>query len=218
MALKQIDIGAELSKGWNVFKLNMGVLIVAGVIATLLTLVTCLVLSGPLSAGLFLVVRRLIQNDPVKPQAGDVFKGLDYFLQSFLLMLACFVVSLVCSLVLGIVPILGQLASIVLSLALNSLMMWALMFVAYEKRTAMEAVKKAVASLKAGEFTVPLLFGVLASLVSNVGMLACGVGVFFTIPIGYCMMACCYQTLYGDEAQVIEPEVAPTPPPDDLRL
>ncbi len=217
MALKQIDIGAELSKGWNVFKLNMGVLVVAGVIATLVTLVTCLVLSGPLSAGLFLVIRRLIQNDPVKPQAGDVFKGLDYFLQSFLLMLFCFVVSLVCSLVLGIVPILGQLVSIALSLALNSLMMWSLMFVAYEKRTAVEAVKKAVASLKAGEFTVPLLFGALASLISHAGMFVCGVGVFFTIPIGYCMMACCYQTLYGDEAQRTEPEAVP-PPPDDLRL
>jgi len=218
MALKQIDIGAELSKGWNLFKLNMGVLIVAGVIATLVTLVTCLVLSGPLSAGLFLIVRRLIQNDPVKPQAGDVFKGLDYFLQAFLLMLACFVVSLVCSLVLGIVPILGQLASIVLSLALGSAMMWAMMFVVYEKMTAVDAVKKVFASLKTGEFTMPLLFGALASLVSNAGVFACGVGVFFTIPLGYCMMACCYQTLYGDEAQLSEPEVVPPPPPDDLRL
>lgn len=215
--MKQIDIGAELEKGWNLFKPNMSILILAGLICSLVSLVTCLVLAGPLSAGLFLIVRRLLENDPVKPQAGDVFKGLDLFVQALLVLLICVVGSMLISTVLAVIPILGQLAGMAVSLAVSSVTMWAMMFVAYEKRTATDALKKVFIALKTGEFTMPLLFGIVASLIANLGVIACGVGVFFTIPLGYCMMACCYQTLYGDETQVIEPEVIP-PPPADLRL
>ncbi len=215
--MKQIDIGAELEKGWNLFKPNMSILILAGLICSLVSVVTCSVLAGPLSAGLFLIVRRLLENDPVKPQAGDVFKGLDLFVQALLVLLICVAGYMLISTVLSVIPILGQLACVAVSLAVCSVMMWAMMFVAYEKRTATEALKKVFAALQTGEFTMPFLFGVVASLISSLGLIACGVGVFFTMPIGYCMMACCYQTLYGDEAQLIEPEVIP-PPPADLRL
>ena len=65
MPLTKIDIGAELGKGWRLFQPNMGLLIVAGVIATVVSVITCGLLGGPLMAGMLLVVRRLIQNDPV---------------------------------------------------------------------------------------------------------------------------------------------------------
>lgn len=215
--MKQIDIGVEMGKGWNLFKPNMGILIVAGLISALISLVTCMILAGPLSAGLFLIVRRLLQNDPVKPEAGDVFKGLDLFVQAFLVILICVACSMLFSLVLAIIPVLGQLAGMAVSLAAGSVTLWAMMFVAYEKVTAIDALKKVIVALKAGEFTTPFLFGIIAGLISNLGALACGVGVFFTFPLAYCMMACCYQTLYGEEAQVIEPDVIP-PPSDDMRL
>jgi len=215
--MKQIDIGAELEKGWNLFKPNMGILIVAGLIDTLVSVVTCLILAGPLSAGIFLIVRRLLENDPAKPQAGDVFKGLDLFVQALLVFLITMVCSMLISLVLTRIPVFGNLAGMALSLAVSSVMMWAMMFVAYEKRTATDALKKVFDALKTGEFTMPFIFGVIASLIANLGIFACGVGVFFTMPFAYCMMACCYQTLYGDEAYVIEPQVIP-PPPADLRL
>lgn len=215
--MKQIDIGAELEKGWNLFKPNMGLLIVAGFIASLVSVATCLILAGPLSAGIFLVVRRLLQNDPVKPQAGDVFKGLDLFVQALLVFLISMAGSMLISMVLRVIPFFGPLAGMAFSLAVSSAMMWAMIFVAYERRTATDALKRVFDALKTGAFTTPFLFGIIASLISNLGLIACGVGVFFTMPLGYCMMACCYQTLYGDGEQVIEPEVIP-PPPADLRL
>jgi hypothetical protein len=205
MALRTIDIGAELGNGWRLFQANMGTLVLAGVIATVVSAVTCGILGGPLAAGMFLVVRRLLKNDPVKPQAGDVFKGLDFFVQSLLLV----IFAVVAGCILAWIPVVGQLAGI----AIGAVMMWALAFVAYQKLTAVDALKKVFEHTKNGEFTVPLLFAVIASLISGLGVLACGVGIFFTIPLAYCMMACCYESLFGGEPEVVEPiDIQPPPP------
>ena len=212
MALKKIDIGAELQRGWNLFKPNMSVLIVAGLIAAVVSSITVAILAGPMTAGLFLVVRRLLQNDPAKPQAGDVFKGLDFFLQSLILVVICLVIGSV----LAMVPVLGQIAG----LLIGAVMWWGLLFVTYEKLTAIDALKKLFELLKTGEFTLPLVFAVIVNLIAGLGIIACCVGVFFTVPLAYCMMACCYQTLFGEESgAVIDAEVVqPPPPPADLRL
>jgi hypothetical protein len=205
MPLKKIDIGADIGEGWRLFQANMGTLVLAGVIATVISAVTCGILSGALGAGMFLVIRRLLKNDPVKPQAGDVFKGLDVFVQSLLLI----VLATVASLILCFIPVIGQVAS----LAVGAVLMWALMFVAYQKLTAVDALKKVFEYTKSGEFTLPLLFAVIASLIAGLGVVACGVGVFFTIPLAYCMLASCYETLFGGEPEVIVPVSAETPPP-----
>jgi len=85
-------------------------------------------LSGPMTVGFFLVIQRLIKNDPVKPQAGDIFKGFDFFVQSLLL----FIILLALGFLLGIIPVVGQ----IVGFLLGSLMMWGMMFVAYEKLSA----------------------------------------------------------------------------------
>lgn len=223
MADKQIDIGAELGKGWELYKANMGLLMVAALIGMVVSGLTCGVLGGPMSAGVFLIARRLIQKDPVKPQAGDVFKGFDYFLQAFLVFILLGVASAVLSMVLNVIPVLGQLASMVVSLFAGSVMMWALMFVVHQKLTAVDAIKKIFEGLKSGSLMMPLVFGVIACFLSGLGLLACVVGFIFTAPFSYCCLASAYETLYGDgsgdgisEANVVEPEVMP--PASDLRL
>ncbi len=209
MPLTKIDIGAELGKGWRLFQPNMGLLIVAGVIATVVSVITCGLLGGPLMAGMLLVVRRLIQNDPVKPQAGDVFKGLDYFVQSLILVVLCMAVTFL----LAMIPVIGQLAGVVVS----AVLMWGLVFVTYQKLSAIDALKKIFEYLKTGEFTLPLVFGIIAGIISSLGAVACLVGLVFTLPLGYCMMACCYETLFGSAPEVVEP-AKDVPPPSDLRL
>lgn len=212
MALNKIDIGAELKRGWELFQPNMGLLIVAGLIVAIVSSITIGILAGPMTAGMFLVVRRLLQNDPVKPQAGDVFKGLDFFVQSLILVVICVAVAAL----LAWVPVLGQIAGLLIGAAL----WWGLLFVTFEKLSAIDALKKLFELLKTGEFTLPLVFGVIVNLVSGLGFFACCVGVFFTVPLAYCMMVCCYQTLFGEQAGgVVDAEVVQEPPPpSDLRL
>ncbi len=108
---------------------------------------------------------------------------------------------------LAMIPVLGQLAG----LFVGAVLMWAMMFVAFRQLTAVDAIKKVFAHLKNGEFTMPLLFAVLASLVAGAGVIACCIGVFFTIPIGYSMLVCGYETVFGSEADAVVVE----PPPVD---
>ena len=196
MALQKIDIGVEMKKGWELYRANMGVLIPAGVIAYIVSSITGGVLAGPLMAGMYLIIQRLLKNDPVKPQAGDVFKGFDVFVHAFLVFLALVPVFAVCW-----IPVIGQ---VILLVALP-VVMWAHILVTYQKLSAIDAIKKVIEYTKNGEFTIPLLFALLASLISGLGSAVCVVGIFFTIPIGYCMMANCYETLFGGEPEVIDP-------------
>lgn len=192
MTLKKLDIADEMRKGWALFQPNMGLLIIAGLIATLLSAVTCGILSGPLAAGMFILVRRVIKNDPVKPQAGDIFKGFDFFAQALLVSVIC----LVAIVLLSMIPVLGQLAGLVVS----AVMMWAMLFVVHQNMKAFDAFKKVLGYVQTGEFTMPLIFAILTCVVSGLGVIACGIGVFFTIPLSYCMLACAYETLFGDAA------------------
>jgi len=212
MTGKQLDIGCEFGRGWALFKQNMGTLIIASLIGTVLSLATCAVLAGPMTAGVLLMVRRLMLNDPVKPEAGDVLKGFDYFLQTFLYCLMFIVALCGVSLVLQVITGLGLLASLVLSLFAEAGLLWGLMFVVYEKMTAVDALKRLVNGVASGELIMPLVLGLLTGLLNRAGGVACLVGALFTIPLGYCVLVSAYDALYGSRPDAPEfPEVLPRP-------
>lgn len=191
MALKKMDISNEVKRGWALFKPNMALLIVAGLLASVVGALTCGLLSAPLLAGVFMIIARLQAQDTTAPTAGDVFKGFELFLPSLLLMVIVFVLGAV----VGWIPIVGQLVSLVV----GSVLFWGLMFVAYQKLSAVEALKKVWQLTKSGEFTMPLVLGIVANLVSALGVLACVIGVLFTFPLSLCIMATAYQTLFGED-------------------
>ena len=205
MALRKIDIGNEMKRGWQLFQPNMGLLILASVIACVVSGITFGILGGPLMVGLLLVIRRLSKNDVTKPQAGDVFKGLDFFVQALLVLILSFVANCI----LAFIPVVGQLAALIV----GAVSMWAFAFVAFQKLTAIDAIKKIIEHTKNGEFTMPLLFAIIVSIISGLGVIACGIGIFFTLPLGYCMLVSCYETLFGDEPEVIDPISIQPPPP-----
>jgi hypothetical protein len=198
MAAK-FDFGTEMSNGFNLFKENMGLLILASFLASLLGLLTCTVLMGPLYIGVLLIIARLMKKDGSTPQVGDIFKGFDFFLNSFLFWL----IFMVCNTVLAFIPVIGTL----LSMALGTLLWWGFMFIAYENLTAIDAVKKVIDETTSGNFFNQLLFALVANLIAGAGILLCGVGAFFTVPISYCMMVCCYQATYGNKSAIPDPSV-----------
>ncbi len=219
MTVRRIEIGTEVGKGWRLFKANMGVLIFGGILATMISAITCGLLTGPLMVGMLLIARRLLKGDPDRPQAGDVFRGLDFFIQTLLLL----VITAIAVLVLGrLLMSMGRIPIIIgwlIDLVVYAVVMWALVFVAYEKATAIDAIKKVFTLIKSGSFTVPLLFAMVAGFLGSLGLAVCVVGGFFTMPLTYCLMACCYDTLFGDGPEVIDLISAQTPPPPpDLRL
>lgn len=75
---RTIDLGAAFKHGWGLFIKDVVHLIIATVVATLLSIVTIGVLAGPLYAGLYQMVLARVKEGK-QPHWDDVFAGLDRF-------------------------------------------------------------------------------------------------------------------------------------------
>ena len=78
LARPRLDVGLSIKGGWNAFTADIVPLLVGGLIAGLLSIVTLGILAGPLFAGLYnMVVGRIRDGRPA--QIGDVFSCMDRF-------------------------------------------------------------------------------------------------------------------------------------------
>jgi uncharacterized membrane protein YvlD (DUF360 family) len=77
-ARPRLDVGLTFKGGWNAFAADIVALIVGGLIACILTIVTLGILAGPLAAGLYsMVIGRVRDGRPAR--IGDVFSCMDRF-------------------------------------------------------------------------------------------------------------------------------------------
>ncbi|NJM68680.1 MAG: hypothetical protein HC851_24955 [Acaryochloris sp. RU_4_1] len=176
------------------------------------------IISGPLLAGFYIVAFKLMKGQPV--EFGDFFKGFQntYFLPVFLtslvsslLMLICYLPGLIMvygsiiaaaatdsqpNVVLmgigGIILLIGLIGVVYLSVSY----VFAIPLVIGKKMQfwpAMESSRKLIGQKWLSFFA----FGVVLFLVYLAGAIACGIGIFFTIPICLCSMAAAYENIIG---------------------
>lgn len=205
MALPKIQIGEELGKGWAILKENMVLMILSVVVAALVGGLTCGLLTPVLMAGVLLNAKRLADNDSVKPEIGDLFKNFDLFVNTLLLVL----ILAIAGAILQIIPVVGQLIA---GLLIAPLMIWGLMFVAFERLSAIDAIKKLIELIKSGDFTMPLVLAFVSGLIAGLGSILCIVGVLVTAPLHFCVMVAAYNTLFAN-GDTTTPEDVPPPPP-----
>ena len=79
-----VKFGEWIEKGFNLYKENFGILVLASLIAVIVSAITVGVLAGPMAAGVLLVVFQLHDRKEPKPEVGTLLKGFDFFLNSFL--------------------------------------------------------------------------------------------------------------------------------------
>jgi len=204
MATK-VDIGKEVGRGWDLFKGNFGLLVQVNLLAMLVSSVSCGLLGGAMAAGNFLIVQRLLKNDPVKPQVGDLFKGFDYFLGTLLFGLPPFVFYIM-ERVAGLVmpPIVAIGFSLILGLVvfvIGPILQIGILYVALGKLSFTDACSKLFAEMSTGTFWMLFLTALIASFLSCLGVFACVIGMFFTLPVFACIIVCAYHSAYeGAEA------------------
>lgn len=216
----QVKFGEWIEKGFNLYKENFGVLVLASLIAFALTAVSVGVLAGPMMAGILLITLALFDKKEPKPEVGDVFKGFGYFLDSFLFILLWGVGVLVVSLILAIVPCIGQLASLFLIYAVQTFLVFG-MFLIVDKQTdfwpaSMESINKVKPS-----FWPFLGLCIVAGLIGSIGAIACGIGVVLTVPIQACILTVAYRDVFGktdstvaiEESQPSDEGQGDVPPP-----
>jgi hypothetical protein len=191
-----VKMGEWIQQGFDVFKDNALVMIVAGLLAGVISGATGGILSGPMLGGLMLVALALVDKKEPKPDIGAVFKGFDFFLNTFLFWLVWCILTLIVIGVLNLIPVLRHILVPVALLVIKTLLVFALFLIVDRKMDFWPASMASINRVKENFF--PLLgFVLVVGIIAAAGLLACGVGIFVTAPLGVCCLAVAYRDVFG---------------------
>lgn len=182
---KPLDFGDVLTRAFELYKINMGLLILVHLVAGLLALVTFGILAGPLYAGVSIIMLNLYDQKEPKPVTGDLFKGFDYFLPAFLLFLVIAAVMILVSMVTG--PL-----STIAGLAVGTVTMFSYFLIVERKLDFWPAVVESFNMVKTN-FWVYLGLYVIGSIIAGLGLIACCIGVIVTAPYLSCVQVIAYR-------------------------
>jgi len=197
MQKAQVKFGEWIEKGFNLYKENFGTLVLASILAVVIGTVTIGILAGPMIAGLALVTLELLDRKQPKPDAGKVFKGFDYFLNSFLFVIVWGLAVLIGSVILGIIPVIGQLASIFLVYAAQAFLMFGIFLIVDRQKDFRTASMESINTVKTNFWP---FFGLsaIAGIIGSIGAIAFGIGIVFTIPVQGCILTVAYRDVFGE--------------------
>lgn len=180
--------------GFTLYRDNFTVLFLANLIAVILSIVTLGILAGPLFAGVIIITLQCIDKKETKPEVGDLFKGFEYFLDSFLLVLIVAAVSSIASFILVQIPVIGPILSWCASIAISTLVMFSLFLIVERKMNFMDASKTSINLVKTN-FLPFVAFFIVASFLAHIGVLACIIGILVTSPVYICLIAVAYRNV-----------------------
>lgn len=207
----QVKFGEWFEKGFDLYKSNLSILIVASLIVVILSGVTFGILAGPMLAGLLLITLGLFDKKEPKPEVGSLFKGFDYFLNSFLFVVVWGVALFVASIILSLVPCIGQLASLFAIFAAQALLMFGLFLIVDKQMAFWPATVESVNKVKSN-FWPFLGFSVVAGIIGSIGAIACGIGIALTLPIQACILTTAYREVFGATERPADVEAEQPPP------
>jgi len=206
METNRVKFSEWMEQSFNLYKEHFAALIVPSVIATVLSGVTAGILAGPMMAGMILLVLPLVDKQEQKPDINVLFKGFDYFAQTFLFVLVWGLIGLVLSLILQFLPPLSAIAVVVLF----TFLMFAPFLIVDQKMAFWPASLRSMQIVKANFW--PLLgYNFVTCVLGSIGGVLCFIGVCLTMPLGYFLLATAYREMLSAEAAA-EP-VAPPPEP-----
>ena len=192
----EVKFGEWFEKGFNLYKENIVTLILASLIALVISAVTVGILAGPMLAGIILITLNFFDKKEPQPQVGSVFKGFDYFLNALLFVIVWGVAVLVVSFILALIPCIGQLASLFLIYAVQTFLMFGLFLIVDKKMEFWPASMESVSVVKTN-FWPFLGLSVVASIIGSIGAIACGLGMAITAPIQVCILTVAYRDAFS---------------------
>ncbi len=192
-----LDLGQTFSRGFEIFKKNLGCFVLYTLVLMIIFIVLGafpdrlrpaasginLVISAPLMAGFFIVAFKLIKGQSTT--FGDFFRGFDRFVPLFL-----------ANLVMSIFIAIGFLLLIIPGIYLAVSYLFTIPLIVERKFDFWEAMESSRRLITKNWFT---FFGlaILLFLLNLGGLLLLGLGVLFTLPITYCVMAAAYESVVG---------------------
>jgi hypothetical protein len=200
-----VKLGKWIEEGFNLYKKSFGTLVLASVIALVLSAITIGILTGPMIAGLIIVALQFLRKEEPRPDAGRVFRGFNYFLNSFLFMVIWGLAILMGSFILALFPVIGQLLSLFFAYSAQAFLMFGLYLIVDQQMNFWPASLESIQTVKTN-FWPFLGLSAIASIIGSIGALAFGIGIVLTIPIQVCILAVAYQEIFGVTGQSSTPE------------
>ena len=194
-----VTIEQWFTEGWKLYKRHPITFFFAGLLGALFCIPPAfLFFAGPLYAGLYYMALKAMRGE--KPRVRDIFKGFHRYWGALFL----WWLSLIALIVLGpttvglVVPLLWAISMLAFPLLIDE--------------------RKGVGSAFGTAFTVVLtwkncarfwLYGLIVPLVSCLGVLGFGFGLFITVPLAVCVQVIAYRDMFKPEEafqqEVLEP-------------
>lgn len=175
----KLDFGKALSDAFGLLKGNLCLLIVTGLLSVLVSSF-CFLLGGAMMMGMFFICDRLVTGEATKPQIGDLFKGFSFFVPGLVLQLFGCLGVIACYIGIFItmpVAVIGMLRIIDKGVTIG------------------EAIKFGFDLIFKQKQWMFILLLIVAGILSSLGIILCGVGMFVTLPLYYLILACGYRQL-----------------------
>ena len=203
----KVRFGKWIEEGFNLYKNNFGTLVLAAIIALVLSTVTVGLLAGPMIAGLVIMTLQLLRKVEPRPGAGRIFRGFDYFLNAFLFIVVWGIAILIGSFILALFPVIGQLLSLFFIYASQAFLMFGIYLIVDKQMNFRPASRESIQTVRTNFWP---LFGLsaIASIIGSIGAIAFVIGIVFTIPIQACILAVAYQQIFGEPGQPSAPDSA----------
>lgn len=187
-----MDIEKKLQNSIDLYLNHFGILFLSCLTASIISAVSLGIFAGPLFGGMLMLALKIIRNRPAEFK--EIFSHFDKFLPTL-------IISLPASIILMTVPkipVIGVFLSIVLSPVILILMTFAIMLIIDKCSSPLQALKEIIAFLK----TDPLLiwiYALISLILSVIGAVAFGIGIFLTLPFSVVCMAVAYQEYFEEE-------------------
>ncbi len=190
-----IDIGEALQRGFDLYKENITTLMLATLLASIISFVSLFILAGPMFAGVIMLTLALVDKQQPKPDVGEIFKGFDVFLPSLIFMILLMVAMFAGQVILGLFPLIGFFLSTLYVMALSTVAMFGLFYIADRRMDVVAAIQKSYEVVKSN-FWIFLGLNIVAQVVSSLGVIACIMGIIVSMPMYYCAVAVVYRDLH----------------------
>ena len=186
---KQPNLGSWISRGWDIISADIGTFLLLGLIYIVIvaiassTVIGQFLVIGPLQVGLFFIIFEKIRGNPVS--VGDIAKGFNFFVSAVL-----------SSILIGVFSAVGFLLCIIPGIIVMALYIFTPVFILEKNLDFWEAMEASRKATKDHLFEM-VLFVVILGLINFAGVLVCGIGVIFTLPLTYAAVAVGYNELVG---------------------
>lgn len=205
----QIDIGEAVSTAWNAVSANAGIAVGGTIVAILVMMLGYITIIG-----IFLVVpvvaygmvRLYLNILEGRGDVSDVFEGFRRYGQALGSMLLIFAIFIGISLpgsVLGfiggaqemvVLVVLGQIYGFVVAFLVTMRLYFAPFYAVDQGLGAIDAVKAAWHATREQKLMTVLL-GLVSGIIGISGVVACGIGLLFTMPLSYVIWTAAYRQL-----------------------